>query len=74
MPVCTMYNNINNMSNILSAGCVQSDDCRASIIGDQLCSVGSGMQCQCEHPKITGNDSICYDGMLCCVDEQVLGQ
>ena len=44
-------------------GCELTGGCSASAIGDHMCSVGSGLQCFCQHPRLTGDGSTCPDGM-----------
>ena len=46
-----------------NAGCELTGGCSASAIGDHMCSVGSGLQCLCQHPRLTGDSNSCADGV-----------
>ena len=46
-----------------NAGCELTGGCSASAIGDHMCSVGSGLQCLCQHPRLTGDSNTCADGV-----------
>ena len=41
-----------------------SEECRTKTISDEICSVGAGLQCQCQYPQVAGHDNICFDGKL----------
>ena len=30
-----------------------------------MCSVGSGLQCPCQHPRLMGDSNTCADGIIC---------
>ncbi|CAI8010541.1 Extracellular matrix protein FRAS1 [Geodia barretti] len=53
-----------NCSSRTFAGCELSEECRTSTIGDEVCSVGTGMQCQCQFPQVPGRDNACFDTSL----------
>jgi hypothetical protein len=53
-----------NCSSRTFAGCELSEECRTSAIGDEMCSVGAGMQCQCQFPQVPGRDNACFDTSL----------
>ena len=47
------------------SGCALSAGCQASVIGDHMCSVGSGLQCQCLSPRVAEGNR-CLTGTLTC--------
>ena len=51
---CTYYH---------ATGCELTGSCSASAIGDHMCSVGSGLQCLCQHPRLMGDSDTCADGI-----------
>ena len=48
-----MYIHLQYISTLVYySGCVLSAGCEASVIGDHMCSVGSGLQYQCLSPRV----------------------